>query len=294
MKGRNSGPLRRAVLKQLQEAALKFGALTRGFMDFVLNLLAGIGAAALGLLQAVGRFASFSGQALYSALTPPWHPRQIGAQLVEMAYFSLPVIGLTGLFTGMVLALQSHAGLSRLSAEEAIPQIVALSITRELGPVVAGLMFAGRMGSSIAAELSTMRVNEQVDALKTLSVDPWRYLVAPRLIAALIALPLLVLVADVVGIGGGYLVAVFQLDFNGARFLAAVNAFIEVQDWAISFVKALVFGLLVALFGAYMGLNATGGAAGVGRASTNAVVAASIALLVANLAITQTFFRVDG
>ena len=194
----------------------------------------------------------------------------------------------------MVLALQGEAALSRLSAESTIPQIVAISILRELGPVVAGLMLAGRVGSSIAAELSTMRVNEQVDALTTMSIDPWHYLIAPRVLAALIALPVLVVVANVIGIGGGYLIAVFQLDFDGTRFLTTILGFIQPQSWALSLTKALIFGAIVGLFGCYMGFNARGGAQGVGLATTNAVVASSIALLLADLVITLAFFRLVG
>lgn len=260
----------------------------------LLNAFAFIGRMTLGFFAQVGSMTRFAGRALASIITPRYYPGQLWQQFVEMFFFSLPVIGLTGLFTGMVLALQGEAALSRLSAESAIPQIVAISILRELGPVVAGLMLAGRVGSSIAAELSTMRVNEQVDALTTMSIDPWHYLIAPRVLAALIALPVLVVVANVIGIGGGYLIAVFQLDFDGTRFLTTILGFIQPQDWALSLTKALIFGAIVGLFGCYMGFNARGGAQGVGLATTNAVVASSIALLLADLVITLAFFRLVG
>ena len=261
---------------------------------FLVNILAIIGRLTLGLFANVGRMAVFASRALYSVVVPRYYLQQWWKQFVEMCFFSLPVIGLTGLFTGMVLALQGQAALSRLGTEAAIPELVAISILRELGPVVAGLMLAGRVGSSVAAELSTMRVNEQVDALTTMSIDPWRYLIAPRLIAATAALPVLVVIANVIGIGGGYLVATFQLDFEGQQFLAATLSFIQPQDWALSLTKAVIFGFIVGLFGCFMGFNATGSAQGVGLATTNAVVASSITLLLADLLIALAFFRFLG
>ena len=141
-------------------------------------------------------------RAIAGGLRGPVYPRQILRQMLDIGYYSLPVVGLTAIFTGMVLALQSYTGFSRFEASSAIPTIVVLSMTRELGPVLAGLMVAGRVGASMAAELGTMRVTEQIDALTTLSTDPLRYLVFPRLLAGLLMLPLLVLVADVIGVHG--------------------------------------------------------------------------------------------
>ncbi|MGH7002726.1 MAG: MlaE family ABC transporter permease, partial [Alphaproteobacteria bacterium] len=161
-------------------------------------VLAPIGRAFLALLAVTGRLALFAGAALGHAVRPPYYPRLILKQMVEIGYFSLPVVGLTAIFTGMVLALQSHSGFARFNAESAIATVVVLSVTRELGPVLAGLMVAGRIGAAMAAEIGTMRVTEQIDALTTLSTNPYKYLVAPRLIAGLTMLPLLVLVADII------------------------------------------------------------------------------------------------
>ena len=147
--------------------------------------------------------------------------------MLEIGYYSLPVVGLTAIFTGMVLALQSYTGFARFSAESAIPNVVVLSLTRELGPVLAGLMVAGRVGAAIAAEIGTMRVTEQIDALTTLSTDPFKYLVAPRLIAGIVTLPILVLVADIIGVLGGYLVGVYKLDFNDAAYLRNTVDFLQ-------------------------------------------------------------------
>ncbi|MBM3537044.1 MAG: ABC transporter permease, partial [Alphaproteobacteria bacterium] len=205
-------------------------------------------------------------------------------------YYSLPVVGLTALFTGMVLALQSYTGFARFSAEGAVATVVVLSVTRELGPVIAGLMVAGRIGASMAAEIGTMRVTEQIDALTTLSTNPFKYLVAPRLIAGLTMLPLLVVVADIIGVFGGYIVGVYKLGFNPAAYLKRTFDYLEFMDVFSGLVKAGAFGFLISLMGCYHGYNSEGGAQGVGRATTNAVVSASILILIFNYAITEIFF----
>ncbi len=211
-------------------------------------------------------------------------------QMVDIGYFSLPVVGLTALFTGMVLALQSHSGFSRFDAESAIPTVVVLSITRELGPVMAGLMVAGRIGAAIAAELGTMRVTEQIDALTTLSTNPYKYLIVPRLIAGTLVMPILVLVADIIGVFGGCLVCVYRLQFNPSGYLTQSWKYLENRDVASGLWKAAAFGFIIALMGCYNGFNSKGGAQGVGAATTNAVVAASILILVMNYLLTGIFF----
>src|SRR5256886_9269216 len=169
----------------------------------MIAFLASIGAAFLAFLTAAGRIVLFAGQPLAAGLTPPYYPRLILRQIVYIGYFSLPVVGLTALFTGMVLALQSYTGFSRFNAESAVATVVVLSVTRELGPVIAGLMVAGRVGAAMAAEIGTMRVTDQIDALTTPSTDPLRYLVLPRLLAGLGTMPALVLVADIVRVFRG-------------------------------------------------------------------------------------------
>jgi phospholipid/cholesterol/gamma-HCH transport system permease protein len=210
--------------------------------------------------------------------------------MVEIGYYSLPVVGLTAIFTGMVLALQSYTGFARFSAESAIPNVVVVSITRELGPVLAGLMVAGRVGASMAAEIGTMRVTEQIDALDTLATNPFKYLIAPRLIAGLTMLPILVLIADIIGVFGGYVVSTQKLGFNPTSYLQNTWDFIEAQDVISGLVKAAVFGFLVTLMGCYHGYSSRGGAQGVGTATTNAVVSASILILSFNYFITELFF----
>jgi phospholipid/cholesterol/gamma-HCH transport system permease protein len=255
-----------------------------------MNFLRPIGRVAISFLEATGRLALFTARGVSHWVRPPFFPRLILRQMIDIGYFSLPVVGMTAVFTGMVLALQSYSGFARFNAESAIATVVVLSITRELGPVLAGLMVAGRIGAAIAAEIGTMRVTEQVDALTTLSTNPVKYLVAPRLIAGTIMLPCLVLIADIIGVFGGYLISVFKLDFNATNYLQLTWEFLKPMDVISGLVKAAVFGFIVTLMGCYHGYNSRGGAQGVGRATTNAVVSASMLILAANYVLTSIFF----
>src|SRR5437762_13960493 len=252
--------------------------------------LSAIGAVFLAFLAAVGGLARFAVQALAAAASPPYFPRLIARQVLYIGYYSLPVVGLTALFTGMVLALQSYTGFSRFNAQSAVATVVVLSMTRELGPVIASLMVAGRVAAAMAAEIGTMRVTEQIDALTTLSTDPFKYLVVPRLVAGIVTLPMLVLVADIIGVLGGYLVGVYKLDFNDSAYLRNTIDFLQFQDVYSGLVKAAVFGFLITLMGCYHGYTSKGGAQGVGMATTNAVVSASILILTFNYFITEAFF----
>ena len=249
-----------------------------------------IGRAFLSGLESTGRLSLFAMRAVSHCVRPPYYPRLILRQMVEIGYYSLPVVGLTAIFTGMVLALQTFTGFARFNAESAIPNVVVISITRELGPVLAGLMVAGRIGAAMAAEIGTMRVTEQIDALTTLSTNPMKYLVAPRIIAGIAMLPLLVLVADIIGVFGGYLVSIYKLGFNPSTYIRNTIDFMETIDVVSGLVKASVFGFLVALMGCYHGYQSRGGAQGVGAATTNAVVSASILILTFNYIITELFF----
>jgi len=259
-------------------------------MNLSNNPIALVGRGFLNLIQTIGRISIFTAESLSHCFRPPFYTRLILKQTLEIGYYSLPVVGLTGIFAGMVLALQSYTGFSRFAADSAIPAVVVLSITRELGPVLAGLMVAGRVGASMAAEIGTMRVTEQIDALSTLSTNPFKYLIAPRLIAAAISLPFLVLVADIIGVLGGYLVSVHKLDFNSQAYIANTFEFLEVMDVVSGLVKAAVFGFLIALMGCYHGFYSRGGAQGVGSATTNAVVSGAILVLIFNYIITEAFF----
>jgi phospholipid/cholesterol/gamma-HCH transport system permease protein len=259
-------------------------------LRLVHGFLASIGRSTLGLFAATGRLTIFAVVALSNLVRPPFYPGELGRQLLRIGYFSLPVVGLTALFTGAALALQIYAGGARFSAETVVPSIVAIGIVRELGPVLGGLMVAGRVSSSIAAELGTMRVTEQIDALTTLSTNPFKYLVVPRVVAATLALPVLVAIGDVIGVLGGYLVGIGRLGFDPGAYIKNTLDFLEPADVTSGLVKAAVFGFILALMGCYHGYNSGRGARGVGQATTNAVVSASILILAANYVLTEAFF----
>ena len=259
-------------------------------IDIINNPLALIGRATLKFFYSVGKLSSFTFKSVISCFSLPFYFRQLLKQLIDIGYYSLPIVGLTTLFTGMVLALQSYTGFSRFAAESAIPTVVVLSITRELGPVMAGLMVAGRIGAYIAAEIGTMRVTEQIDALSTLSTNPYRYLIAPRIIAGTLMLPILVLVGNVIGVFGGFLVSVYKLNFNPANYIFQTWHYLEPHDVTSGLIKAAVFGFIITLMGCFCGFNSQRGAQGVGRATTNAVVSAAILILISNYLLTGMFF----
>jgi phospholipid/cholesterol/gamma-HCH transport system permease protein len=256
----------------------------------MLNFIAKIGQFFIRFLATTGRFSLFVFESLWVGIRPPYYWHQFWRQIVDIGYYSLPVVGLTATFTGMVLALQSYTGFSRFSAESSIPTVVVLSVTRELGPVLAGLMVAGRIGAAMAAEIGTMRVTEQIDALTTLSTNPLKYLVMPRILAGLLVLPVLVLVADIIGVFGGYMISTYKLGFNPANYLSKTVEFLEMKDVVSGLVKAAVFGFTISVMGCYHGYSSQGGAQGVGAATTNAVVSASILILVTNYLLTAIFF----
>lgn len=259
-------------------------------MTGVLDAVAALGRGTLGAVQGTGRVALFGADGLFHLLRPPFYGRQFWRAFIEFSYFSLPVVAMTAVFSGMVIALQSYTGFSRFSAESAIPGVVALSVVRELGPVLAGLMVSGRVGAAMAAELGTMRVTDQIDALGTLSTDPMKYLVAPRLLAGTVALPLLVVVADTLGIAGGFLISTVKLGFNPAGYIANTAAILTWNDVVSGLAKAGAFGFLIALMGCFHGYNSRGGAQGVGAATTSAVVSSSILILAFDYVLTELFF----
>ena len=255
-----------------------------------MTVLASIGAGVLGLLAAIGRLSLFAGQTLSHLVRPPFYAREFGNALIQIGYFSLPVVGLTAFFTGGALALQIYSGGARFSAEAVVPQIVAIGMVRELGPVLVGLMIAARVTSSIAAEIATMKVTEQIDALVTLSTHPMKYLTLPRVLAATLVMPILVAVGDIIGIYGGFLVSTERLGFNAAAYLQNTADFLTRLDIISSLVKGAVFGFIAALMGCYYGMNSERGAMGVGRATKSSVVAAAILILAANFLLTEAFF----
>lgn len=254
------------------------------------NPIAIIGRFILASLSDLGNLTKFAAVSISHLVRPPIYWRLIGQQMWLIGYNSLPVVGLTALFTGAALAQQIFIGGSRFNAESVVPGVVVIAIVRELGPVLGGLMVAGRVSSAMAAELGTMRVTEQIDALVTLSTDPFKYLIAPRILAAVVTVPLLVLVANIIGVLGGFLIGTERLDLNSATYLQVTVDFLEQTDVVSSLVKAAVFGFFIALMGSYHGYYSRGGAQGVGKATTNAVVSAFIAILLSNLIITVIVF----
>jgi len=259
-------------------------------MTLISSVLGTIGAAVLGALAAVGRVVIFALNTVSHLLRPPFYWREFLAALVQIGWLSLPVVGLTALFTGGALALQIYAGGSRFNTEAVVPSIVAIGMVRELGPVLGGLMVAARVASSIAAEIGTMKVTEQIDALVTLSTDPIKYLTLPRVLAATVSVPLLVAVGDAIGIMGGYMVGTTRLGFNPAVYLQNTADFLETWDVVSGMIKGAAFGFIVALMGCYHGMQSGRGAQGVGAATKSAVVAASVLILAANYLLTEVFF----
>jgi phospholipid/cholesterol/gamma-HCH transport system permease protein len=252
--------------------------------------LVAIGAPVLAALASIGRLTRFAANGLARMVQSPWYPAQVAQQMLVIGWLSLPVVGLTAIFTGSALAQQIFIGGSRFNAASTVPAVTVIGVVRELGPMLGGLMVAGRVASAMAAELGTMRVTEQIDALVTLRTDPFRWLVGPRILAAVLVMPFLVLVSNALGVMGGWLLATQRLGFNSAQYLATTQRYLEVDDVVSSLVKAGVFGFFIALMGCYHGYYSGGGAAGVGRATTNAVVSSFILILLSNLIITVIVF----
>jgi phospholipid/cholesterol/gamma-HCH transport system permease protein len=263
----------------------------RGYLE-IMNVIAAIGRIVLSFLAETGRLAMFAADAVTGIFYPPFYPHLLLQQIMRIGFYSLPVVGLTAFFTGGVLALQIYVGSSRYGAETFVPQIVVLGITRELGPVIAALMVTGRVAAAVAAEIGTMRVTEQIDALATLATNPVKYLVVPRLLAAVLTMPILVAIADSIGVFGGYFIATRTLGFNGPVYLKNTSDFVTHGDITSGLIKAGVFGFIIALMGCYHGFHSRGGARGVGAATTNAVVSASMLILAANYILTSLIFPV--
>jgi phospholipid/cholesterol/gamma-HCH transport system permease protein len=259
-------------------------------MKALTSPLVSIGRPVLAMLAAIGRVAIFAAHVVSHILRPPFYPREFLHALLQIGWFSLPVVGLTAVFTGGALALQIYSGGARFNAESVVPSIVAIGMVRELGPVLGGLMVAARVASSIAAEIGTMKVTEQIDALVTLSTNPLKYLAVPRVLAATLAVPVLVAVGDAIGIAGGWLVGVNRLGFNSATYLQNTVDFLEFWDVASGLWKGAAFGFIVAIMGCYHGMNSGRGAQGVGAATKSAVVGASVLILATNYILTEVFF----
>ncbi|HPA80839.1 MAG TPA: ABC transporter permease [Thermoanaerobaculales bacterium] len=256
----------------------------------VLGWLDRLGRALLAAFEDLGRFFTILAQTALWTPRRPFDGREWLRQMVRVGWDSIPVVLLTCLFTGAVLALQTFRGFERFHAEAFVGSVVALSLTRELAPVLTGLMTAGRVGSAMAAELGTMRVTEQIDALHAMATEPIQYLVVPRVNASILMLPLLTLVGDAIGIFGGWLVSVGLFGANSYIYLERTFQYLEVNDVTSGLVKAAFFGLILSVTGCAKGFYTTGGAEGVGRSTTAAVVQACLYILLSDFFLTRVLF----
>ncbi len=255
------------------------------------GLIDTLGNSAVSVFETVRDFCTFCFITLKTLVTKPLKVRHVVHQIRSIGLGSLPTIILTGAFSGLALALQSYVGFQRFGAENFIGALVSIAMVREMGPVLTGLMVTGRAGSAMAAELGTMQISEQIDALKTLRIDPYQYLVVPRVVAGAIALPCLAIFSMVSGIGGGYFFCVHMADLNPENYLWGIRKLVEFTDLTGGLIKAFCFGLIIALVGAYYGYSTTGGARGVGNATTKSVVVGSMLLLITNFILSSLLFN---
>lgn len=259
-------------------------------MTTISILLDQLGRSILAVVEELGKIILLFLSVISWMLRPPLKAKNIFKQMEFVGVKSIFVVLLTGCFTGMVLALQSYHGFKLFSAESMVGTTVALGMTRELGPVLTALMVTARAGSAMAAELGTMRVTEQIDALSAMAANPIKHLIVPRVIAGVIMLPFLTVISDFVGILGGYFVGVVLLHINSGVFVKNIIKHVDTEDIFNGLIKAAVFGLILALIGCYKGFNTRGGAEGVGKATTEAVVLSSVSILVSDYFLTAMMF----
>jgi phospholipid/cholesterol/gamma-HCH transport system permease protein len=256
----------------------------------MITVLEKIGLVFLRVFEQTGLWFRMLWRTMSWSVQPPFEVGEWLRQMVRVGVDSIPVVFLTTMFTGMVMALQMYNGFHRVHAENFVGSAVALAMLRELSPVLVGLMVTGRVGSSMAAEIGTMRVTEQIDALKALATDPVQYLFVPRVISGIVMLPLLVILGNALGIGGGYLVAVKLLGANPVIYEENTFQFVDLNDLWSGVIKAAVFGLILTLTGCVRGYYTLGGAEGVGRSTTQAVVSASLTILLTDFFLTKLLF----
>jgi len=254
------------------------------------TILERIGFAFIRVFEQTGLWCTAFAATMRWTFRRPFDGREWIRQMVRVGVDSIPVVVLTAMFTGMVLALQTFIGFRRVHAEQFVASVVSLAMLRELSPVLVGLMVTGRVGSSMAAEIGTMKVTEQIDALKALATEPVQYLFVPRVVAGVVMLPFLVILGDFLGIYGGYLVAVKLMNSNPVVYQQNTYQFLTLNDLWSGLIKAAVFGLILTLTGCVRGYHTSGGAEGVGRATTNAVVSASLIILLSDFFLTKILF----
>ncbi|MFA5095739.1 MAG: ABC transporter permease [Candidatus Omnitrophota bacterium] len=249
-----------------------------------------LGSRLIALMYFVGGLSRLTAQTVYLAFRPPFEKDRIFEQAKKAGFDSLPIVALISLFIGFIFALQTAYFMQRIGSEIYIASLVALSIVRELGPVITALVVAGRVGASITAELGSMQVTEQIDALETLATNPIKYLVVPRFIALSIMLPLLTLYSDAIGILGSYMICVFKLGISSDMYLRVTAEALFYKDLFTGLFKTIFFGMIIALVSCYEGFNVQGGAEGVGRATTRSVVFSFIMIIMADCFFTALFY----
>nr|WP_218939323.1 ABC transporter permease [Wolbachia endosymbiont of Atemnus politus] len=234
----------------------------------------------------LGSAFTFFIQSLYHCFVPPYYLGNVARQIIEIGFFSLPIVGLTGVFIGAVIVLQSSLSGTLINPEQIIPKLVTVTIIKELGPVLISLIMVGKVGSSIAAEIGTMRITEQIDALTTLNINPFKYLIAPRILASVVVFPMLTICADLIGMFGGYITAVFEFNHNMNIYVKYTVQFFNMHNFITGLVKATAFGAIISISSCYYGYYCREGARGVGVATTSTVVLSSILIILANYLIT--------
>jgi phospholipid/cholesterol/gamma-HCH transport system permease protein len=249
-----------------------------------------LGKRVMAFLYFMGGLARLTQETVYWIFIPPYKKERIFEQAKRAGLDSLPIVSLIGLFIGMIMAFQTAYLMQRLGSEIYIASIVALSLIRELGPVITALVVAGRVGAAIAAEIGSMQVTEQIDALETMATNPIKYLVVPRFLALTLMLPLLTLYADIIGIFGGYMICVFKLGIPGSLYMNITYESLMYKDLFTGLAKTVFFGMIISLVSCYQGFNVEGGAVGVGKATMRAVVSTFILILAADCLFTALFY----
>jgi len=251
-----------------------------------------VGVLVLGVLAWIGDVALFGARALYQAVLPPYEFKEIWRQVFEIGWRSLPLIALSGLAIGVVLSMHTRASLERFGAEAMIPAGLAIALIRETGPLTAGLLVAGRVGAGIGAEIGAMKVTEQIDALEAVAVDSFKFLAVTRILACIIAMPLLTAIIDFCGIFGGCIAESSISGMSASLYFHRAFSIVEFSDFIPATFKTAVFGLIIGTVAAYLGFNTTQGTEGVGRTSTSSVVLSSICIILVNVVLVKLIFFV--
>jgi phospholipid/cholesterol/gamma-HCH transport system permease protein len=260
----------------------------------VRRLIEDLGTRVLVFIDELGAMSVLTGQTFYHALTPPYNLRLLVAQMDHIAVRSVSIVSVAGLFVGLVLALQTAYGLSRFGATGTVGLIVGLSMVRELGPVVTAILVGGRVGSGFTAELGSMRVTEQIDAMRALGVNHIKRLVVPRVVLTMLALPILTIIASTLGVYGGMMISQYEFHVDYHVYFNSLTGYIRVADMLSGLGKTVVFGLLIAVIGCHNGLRTRGGTEGLGRTTTRTVVTASLSVFVSDFFLTKFFWWLEG